>query len=151
MRHAHQALRLHTSRRRSAASHIVTGLLEHEQIKTTLANAKAAMRLTDKMITLAKYGTLAHRRQAASFLGDASVIKKLFGELGKRYASRQGGYTRLMRDFNRKGDGAPMAILELVDRVAKPVATEKPQPKGQKKAPLKAPAKKAEAQAAAAK
>ena len=90
------------------------------------------------MITLAKSGTLADHRKASEFLGQGPVLHKLFKEMGKRYASRPGGYTRLMRDFPRKGDGAPMAIVELVDRVLKPVTTEKKSSKEKLKPAIKA-------------
>ena len=119
MRHANQFLRLHTAHNRADASHLVQSLLEHEQIRTTLTRAKIAIRLTDRMITLAKKGTLASHRQAAGFLGDGPALRKLFKELGKRYQARQGGFTRLMRDFPRKGDGAPMAVLELIDQIGR--------------------------------
>ncbi len=145
MRHAHQFLRLHTAHNRADAARLVESLLEHEQIRTTLSKAKIAHRLTDRMITLGKSGTLANRRLAASFLGDGPALEKLFGEIGKRYQSRQGGYTRLMRDVPRKGDGAPMALVELVDRVPKPVTTKKKTGKEKIKTELKAPAKKVEA------
>lgn len=145
MRHAHQFLRLHTAHSRADAARLVEGLLEHEQIRTTLSKAKVAHRLADRMISLGKTGTLANHRLAASFLGDGPALKKLFGEIGKRYASRQGGYTRLMRDVPRKGDGAPMAVLELVDRVPKPITTKKKTGKEKIKTDLKAPAKMAQA------
>ena len=151
MRHAHQFLRLHTAHSRADAARLVESLLEHEQIRTTLSNAKVAHRMADRMITLGKSGTLASHRIAASFLGDGPALKKLFGEIGKRYQSRVGGYTRLMRDVPRKGDGAPMALVELVDRVPKPVTTQKKTGKEKFKTDLKAPAKKAQAGAQAAK
>lgn len=151
MRHANQYLRLHTAHRRADAAHLVEGLLEHEQIRTTLSNAKTAMRLADRMISLAKVGTMAARRVAASFLGDVPVVGKLFKEIGKRYQARQGGFTRLIRDLPRRGDGSPMAILELVDRVVKPVSTEKKTGKAKGKADTKAPVKKLEAAGKSAK
>ncbi len=142
MRHTHQFLRLHTAHSRADAAHLVGSLIEHEQIHTTLSRAKVAVRLTDKMITLAKGGSLANRRLAASFLGDVPALGKRFKEIGKRYENRPGGFTRLIRDFPRKGDGAPMAIIELVDRVIKPVSTEKKAGKDKAAAGLKPPAKK---------
>ena len=133
MRHANQFLRLHTAHNRADAAHLVASLLEHDMIKTTLTKAKTALRLSDGMIRLAKIGSLASRRQASAFLGNAPVLSRLFGEIAKRYASRPGGFTRLVRDLPRKGDGAPMAILELVDRPPKPVTTEKKTAKEKKK------------------
>ena len=125
MRHAKQFLRLNTSHRAATASNVVNSLIEHEQLRTTLTRAKVAGRSTDKLITLAKAVTLSAQRQAASFLGDGVALKKLFSEIGKRYQTRKGGFTRLVRDLPRKGDGSPMAIVELIDRVPKPVTTEK--------------------------
>ncbi len=151
MRHAQQFLQLHTAHRRADAAHLVNSLIEHEQIRTTLTKARTAHRLTDNMITLAKKGTLASRKQAASFLGAGAALSKLFNELGKRYAARPGGYTRLIHDFPRRGDGSPMAVLELIDRVPKPVTTQKKEGKDKKAAPVKAPAKKFEAPAKASK
>ena len=151
MRHAKQFLRLNTPRRRAAASHLVGSLLEHEQIRTTLTKAKVTQRMTDRMITLGKAGTLASQRQAAAFLGNERALRKLFQEIGKRYQTRAGGYTRLVRDFPRKGDGSPMAIIELIDRPPKPIATEKPAGKEKKKAQAGATPKKQEAVAQGAK
>ena len=142
MRHAHQFLRLHAAHRLADARRLVGSLIEHEQVRTTLIRAKAAMRLTDRMISLAKDGTLASRRAAAGFLGEGPAVGKLFKEIGKRYQARQGGFTRLIRAIPRKGDGAPMAILELVDRVVKPITTKKKAGKDKTTADTKAPAKK---------
>jgi large subunit ribosomal protein L17 len=92
----------------------VTDLLRYETIQTTVAKAKEIRRLAEKTITHGKKGTLHHRRMAATVLTDESVLRKLFDELGSRYESRAGGYTRIIKLGRRKGDAAPMAILELL-------------------------------------
>ena len=93
----------------------MTSLIQQERIETTVAKAKAARPLAEWMITLAKHGDLAARRQAASYLLNPGAVKFLFEELSKRYATRAGGYTRLVHAGWRKGDGADVAMLELVD------------------------------------
>jgi large subunit ribosomal protein L17 len=93
----------------------VTSLLEQGKITTTETRAKEIKRLTDKMITLGKRGDLHARRQAFSYLTSEDVVSKLFNDIAPRYSERQGGYTRIIKVGTRKGDGAPMAILELVD------------------------------------
>jgi len=93
---------------------LVTEILDHEKIKTTEPKAKVVRSMTEKMITLAKDGGLHARRQALSFIMDKKVTDKLFNELGKRYADRNGGYTRITRLGMRMGDGAPMVQIELV-------------------------------------
>jgi large subunit ribosomal protein L17 len=94
---------------------LVTSLLEHERVETTLMKAKEARRIAERMITLGKRGTLHARRQAASVLMKKSVVKKLFDEIAPKYEKRDGGYTRILRVGYRKGDGAPLAFLELVE------------------------------------
>lgn len=94
---------------------LVTSLVLRERIETTVAKAKAARPLAEWIITLGKRGDLAARRQAASYLLDPGAVKFLFDELSKRYASRAGGYTRLVHAGWRQGDGADLAVLELVD------------------------------------
>src|SRR5712671_2742776 len=93
---------------------LVTSVIEHERIITTITKAKAAKPLVEKMITLAKRDSLHARRQAASFLKTPDSVKKLFDTLGTRFGQRQGGYTRVVRLGPRKGDGAEQAMLELV-------------------------------------
>jgi len=92
----------------------VTDLLRHESIETTEAKAREVRRLAEKVITRGKGGTLHDRRLAAAVLTDDGVVRKLFEELGPRYESRPGGYTRLVKLGPRKGDAAPMAIIELL-------------------------------------
>jgi large subunit ribosomal protein L17 len=93
---------------------LVTSLLKHEQIKTTEAKAKAIRGLAEKMITLGKSGSLPARRRVLSYVYDKDVAKKVFDDLGPRYAGRPGGYTRIVKLGPRLGDNAPMVNLELV-------------------------------------
>ena len=100
--------------RKALLRSLVTSVIEHERIVTTVTKAKAAKPLVEKMITLAKRDTLHARRQAAQFLETPASVKKLFDKLGARFGQRNGGYTRVVRLGWRKGDGAEQAILELV-------------------------------------
>jgi large subunit ribosomal protein L17 len=93
---------------------LVTSVIQEERIITTVPKAKAVKPLVDKMITLAKEDTLHSRRQAAAFLNTPASVKKLFDTLGARFGQRSGGYTRLTRVGFRQGDGAELAMLELV-------------------------------------
>jgi len=92
----------------------VTALLAHEKIVTTEAKAKEVRGLAEKMITLAKDGSLASRREALAFITDKKVVDKLFAEIAPGYADRSGGYTRLLKLGPRHGDSAPMVQIELV-------------------------------------
>ena len=94
---------------------MVTDLLRHGQIKTTVAKAKEIRPLAEKMVTLAKGGTLHDRRRAAAFITDQRVLKTVFEELGPRFMDRPGGYTRITRLGARAGDAAEMAVIELVE------------------------------------
>lgn len=127
MRHkvAHRKLGRTTSHRRAMLRNMVTSLLEHERITTTLPKAKEARAMAEKMITLGKRGGLANVRLAARTIADREVLKKVFSDLKDRYASRQGGYTRIIRTGFRRGDAVDMAILELVDRPEAPAGAEK--------------------------
>jgi large subunit ribosomal protein L17 len=93
---------------------LVTSLILTERIHTTVAKAKAARPVVERMISLGKQGGLHARRLAASYLLDPAALKLLFGEFAQRYVERKGGYTRIVRTGWRKGDGADMAVLELV-------------------------------------
>ncbi|MBM3736190.1 MAG: 50S ribosomal protein L17 [Acidobacteria bacterium] len=119
MRHGKAGFKLKrdASARRSLLRGLVTSIIsgETERVMTTVPKAKAAKPLVDKMITLAKADTLHSRRQAASFLHTPEAVKKLFDKLGPRFSSRNGGYTRIVRLGWRKGDGAEVCMLELVD------------------------------------
>ena len=92
----------------------VTDLIRHERIRTTEAKAKEVRGMVEKIITLGKKGALSHRRQALGFVTDEDMVRKVFDELAQRYSDRPGGYTRVVKLEPRKGDGASMALLELV-------------------------------------
>ena len=100
--------------RNALLRNLMTSVIEHERIVTTVPKAKAVRPLVDKMITLAKKDTLHARRQAASELRTPASVKKLFDKLGTRFGQRNGGYTRITRLGPREGDGAEQAMLELV-------------------------------------
>lgn len=102
------------SARKALFRSILTSFFAHGRIETTDAKAKEITKLVAKMITLAKRGDLHARRQVLSYLMDEEVVKKLFEEIAPKYKDRQGGYTRIMKLGPRRGDAAPMAILELV-------------------------------------
>ena len=102
-----------TDQRRAMLRAMVTYLLENGQIKTTYARAKEVAPVAEKMITLAKHNTLASYRQALAFI-TKDVAKKLFTEIGPKYAERNGGYTRVVKIGPRRGDAAEMAIIQLV-------------------------------------
>ncbi|MBV8845657.1 MAG: 50S ribosomal protein L17 [Bryobacterales bacterium] len=100
--------------RKALLKNLVTSVIEHERVVTTVPKAKAVKPLVEKMITLAKRDTLHARRQAAAFLETPDAVQKLFDKLGTRFGQRDGGYTRVVRLGWRKGDGAEQAMLELV-------------------------------------
>ncbi|MFP7754918.1 50S ribosomal protein L17 [Thermodesulfobacteriota bacterium B35] len=100
--------------RKAMLRNMVTALLEHERIVTTVPKAKEARRMAEKMITLGKRGDLHARRQALAYIRSRDIVAKLFDEISAQYADRQGGYTRIIRTGTRSGDAAPMAIVELV-------------------------------------
>ena len=118
MRHGHGLRKLNrTSEHRLAMlRNMMNSLIEHEAIKTTLPKAKELRRVIEPMITLAKEATVANRRLAFNRLRDRDRVVKLFNELGPRYKTRPGGYTRILKMGFRVGDNAPMAFVELVDR-----------------------------------
>ena len=103
-----------SDQRRAMLRAMVTYLLENGQIKTTITRAKEGAPVAEKMITLAKKNDLASYRQALGFITKEDVAKKLFQELGPKYAERNGGYTRVVRIGPRRGDAAEMAIIQLV-------------------------------------
>lgn len=124
-----------TSHRMSMLKGMVTFLLEKGRIETTVTRAKEVSALTDKMITLGKENTLAAKRQAFAFLKKESVVSKLFTIIAPNYEERNGGYTRVLKVGPRRGDGAEMAIIELVDAEAiyAPKADKKAEKKEEKK------------------
>lgn len=103
-----------TDHRQAMLRNLVTSLLKNEKIETTVTRAKEAKRMTDKMITLAKRGDLHARRQVLAYVYEEDIVTKLFDEIAPRYEERNGGYTRVLRVGPRRGDGAEIAILELV-------------------------------------
>ena len=107
-------LKRNVASRKALFKGLVTSIIEHERVVTTVPKAKAVRPLVDKMITLAKRDTLHTRRQAAAFLETPDAVKKLFDKLGTRFGQRNGGYTRVVRLGWRKGDGAEQAMVELV-------------------------------------
>lgn len=127
MRHRHGLRKLNrtSAHRLAMLRNMMVSLIKHEAIKTTLPKAKELRRLIEPMITLAKEPTLANKRLAFSRLRDREAVVKLFGELGPRFAARQGGYTRILKMGFRVGDNAPMAYMELVDKAAPAVAEAK--------------------------
>ena len=102
--------------RRAMFSNMAASLFEHEVIRTTLPKAKELRRVAEPLVTLAKVDCIANRRRAFAKLRDKQMVSKLFDELGPRYQDRPGGYLRILKCGYREGDGAPMAIVELVDR-----------------------------------
>ena len=104
-----------TAHRKAMLRGMVTYFLENGSIETTETRAKEVRSLAEKMITLGKENTLHTRRQALSFITSEDVVTKLFSEIAPKYAERNGGYTRIIKMDPRRGDAAPMAILELVD------------------------------------
>jgi len=118
MRHRHGLRKLNrtSSHRLAMLRNMTVSLLQHEVIQTTLPKAKELRRVVEPMITLGKKPTLANRRLAYNRLRDRGTVTKLFSELGPRYAKRNGGYLRILKYGFRKGDNAPMALVELMDR-----------------------------------
>jgi large subunit ribosomal protein L17 len=114
-------------------------LLTHEEITTTLPKAKELRRVVEPMITMGKKPTLANRRLAYDRLRDRDTVSKLFGVLGPRYAKRNGGYLRILKNGFRKGDNAPMALMSLLDRPDLAAST----PADEKKKPAKSETAKA--------
>jgi large subunit ribosomal protein L17 len=127
MRHRHGLRKLNrtSSHRLAMLRNMSNSLLRHELIKTTLPKAKELRRVVEPLITLGKEPTLANKRLAFNRLRDREMVVKLFDEIGPRYKSRNGGYTRILKFGFRQGDNAPMALVELVDR-PEPAESEAP-------------------------
>jgi len=113
-----------SSHRLAMFRNMTVSLLRHELIKTTLPKAKELRRVAEPILTLGKTPSLANRRLAFSRLRDREMVTKLFDELGPRYAARNGGYLRILKFGFRKGDNAPMALIELMDRPADATAVD---------------------------
>ena len=118
MRHgyAHRKLGRTTAHRTAMFANMAASLIKHEQIVTTLPQAKELRPFVEKLVTLAKRGDLHARRIAISRVRDVEQVGKLFGTLGPRYKTREGGYIRVLKAGFRYGDNAPMAVIEFVDR-----------------------------------
>jgi large subunit ribosomal protein L17 len=147
MRHhlSGRQLSRNSAHRHAMLKNMAASLLRHETIRTTVQKAKELRRVVEPLITLAKDDTLAHRRIAFARLRDAEVVEKLFGDLGPRFKSRPGGYTRILRMMQRPGDNADMALMQLVELAATVVApaaeaAEEEKAKGKKAKPAKAKA-----------
>jgi large subunit ribosomal protein L17 len=120
-------------------ANLATSLFEHDRITTTEAKAKRLRPLAERLITFAKRGDLHARRQVMTVIRDKDVVHKLFAEIGPRFATRPGGYTRIIKTGPRKGDNAPMAVIELVEEL-KSVVAEAERARGTRTAAKKAPA-----------
>ena len=116
MRHLNKGRKLGRthSHRKALMMNMVTSLLRHERITTTVPKAKELRSVADRVITYAKKGTLHHRRLAAKYVNDPAVVVTLFSDYATRFATRPGGYTRIMKLGPRKGDAAEMAVIELM-------------------------------------
>jgi large subunit ribosomal protein L17 len=137
-----------TAHRWALFRNLLTALVRHERITTTMAKAKAIRPMADRLVTLAKRDDLHARRQALTLVPDTAVVRKLFDTVAARYADRRGGYTRIVPAGTRHGDAAPIAIIELVDR-PEATADKKGKDKGKKAAaPKGKEAKKARAASA---
>jgi large subunit ribosomal protein L17 len=136
MRHRNAGRKLGrtTPHRAAMMSNMVVSLIEHERIQTTEPKAKEVRRLAEKVITLGKTNSLHSRRQAFKIVKNETIVKKVFDVLGPRFATRPGGYTRILKLGLRHGDNASMAILELVERTPKAEAPEKEEKKTEEKA-----------------
>jgi large subunit ribosomal protein L17 len=118
MRHGKAGRKLNrtASHRKAMFANMAASLIEHEQIVTTLPKAKEIRPIVEKLVTLGKRGDLHARRQAISQIRDVAVVSKLFDAIASRYATRNGGYLRILKMGFRVGDNAPMAYVELLDR-----------------------------------
>lgn len=142
-----------SAHRKALFRNLVTALITRERIRTTLAKAKELRSKAEKTITLGKKGTLHARRLAFRTVQEKEALKKLFGPIAERFATRNGGYTRIIKIGNRKGDSAPMAFIELVEGPQEKAPEKPAKAKAKKAAPAKPgekkPAKKAEPKAKA--
>jgi large subunit ribosomal protein L17 len=118
MRHGFKGRRFarSVSHRKSMFANLAVSLIEHEQVVTTLPKAKDLRPIVEKLVTLGKRGDLHARRQVIAQIGNDDVVKRLFETIAPRYAQRNGGYLRIMKAGFRRGDNAPMAVIEFVDR-----------------------------------
>lgn len=131
------------SHRKAMFRNMVTSLIEEERLETTLAKAKELRRVADKMVTLGKNGSLHARRQALSYVRNEQAVTKLFSEITDRFRERPGGYTRVLKLGERRGDGAPMAMIEYLDTPLVKVKSSSEDAKSAKPAKSTKPAKSA--------
>ncbi len=150
MRHHKSGRKLNrtSSHREAMFRNMAVSLLRHEQLTTTLPKAKELRRVAEPLITLAKSATLANRRLAYSRLRDREIVGKLFDDLGVRFKDRPGGYLRILKTGYRRGDSAPLALVQLTERQAvstavEPAAAETPAAEGKARKTKAAPKKKA--------
>jgi len=124
MRHRKRTVKLgrRSAHRNELLANLVCALIDNKRIKTTLPKARAARGLAEKMVTLGKKGTLAHRRQAIAKLKQVNSVKELFDNVAPAFADRSGGYTRIVKLGRRISDSSEMVLLEWVDAIAAPVA-----------------------------
>ena len=130
-----------TAHRKALFRNLVGALIQRERISTTLAKAKESRGKVEKTITLGKKGTLHARRQAFKLAPQKEAIQKVFGSLAERYAKRPGGYTRIIKIGSRRGDNAPMAYIELVDREGEAPTPQKGKDAAKKEGPKTSPKK----------
>ena len=132
MRHLNQGRKLNrtSSHRKALFRNLVLSLIEHERIKTTDAKAKELRRYADRMVTLGKRGDLSARRLAFAFIQSRDAVKKLFDEIAPRFKDRAGGYTRVVKYGVRRGDAAPLSIIEFTGTSEKAATRKTPQEKG---------------------
>ena len=148
MRHLKEGRKLNrtSSHRKALLRNLVTSLLEFEKIETTDAKAKELRKVADKMITWGKRGDLHARRQALVVINDKKIVQKLFNDIAPRFRERVGGYTRIVKSGRRRGDNAPLSIIELIpQKESKPTdrgAKEDTKAKSAKKASQEKPDKK---------
>src|SRR5262245_17457170 len=145
MRHGSGLRKLNrtSSHRLAMLRNMTVSLLRHEEIRTTLPKAKELRKVVEPMITLGKKPSLANRRLAFDRLRDRDIVEKLFGDLGPRYAKRNGGYLRILKTGFRKGDNAPLALVSLMDRVEQAAGQDQPADKKKKAGQQKTEEKKA--------
>lgn len=136
MRHRRNDIKLGrpSSHRRHMLANLVCSLIEHNQVRTTLAKARAARSLAERCVTLGKKGTLHHRRRAVALLRQRKAVKRLFSDIAPRFQQRNGGYTRIVKIGPRLGDAAEMALLQWVEGVAEPTTAQPGKKETQKQA-----------------
>ncbi|MBI4126417.1 MAG: 50S ribosomal protein L17 [Deltaproteobacteria bacterium] len=144
---AHRKLGVTSSHRQALFAHLISALILRDRIETTLPRAKALRPLAERLVTLTKRGTLHARRRAASILRDPEALQRAFATFAERFAKRQGGYTRIYKLGFRRGDSAPMALIEYLDQPKSATPAKGKKAKGTKKdAEPKAKAKKAKSE-----